>query len=101
MAATEANKERTRNQLEAIKADGGTDHRLGLRRGLAEHPQVVYFLTDAALMSNEYAKQLIAEAGKTRINVVELQKGAGKGSPGLRRLAEDTGGRYRVIDINQ
>lgn len=100
MVATEVNKERTRLQLEAIEADGGTDHRLGLRTGLAERPQAVFFLTDADLISNEDATQMIAEAGKTRIHVIELKKGAGEVSPALRRLAVDTGGRFRVINVN-
>ena len=101
MPATTANKQRVANQLTLISPDGGTDHMLALRTALAFHPEVVFFLTDAALMTNTDANAILAERGKTRIQAIEFGLGAdlsGESSP-LRRLATATGGEYRYLDV--
>ncbi|MDR3633678.1 MAG: VWA domain-containing protein [Isosphaeraceae bacterium] len=101
MPATTANKARVATQLTLISPDGGTDHMLALRTALAFHPEVVFFLTDAALMSNSDANVILAERGKSRIQAIEFGLGAdlaGETSP-LRRLATTSGGEYRYLDV--
>lgn len=101
MPASKANKGRVATQLTLISPDGGTDHMHALRTALAFRPEVVFFLTDAALMTNSDANLILAERGKTRIQAIEFGLGpdlAGEGSP-LRRLATTTGGEYRYLDV--
>ncbi len=102
MVATPANKQRVRVQLDTVVPDGGTDHMLALRAALAIRPEVIFFLTDADLMTNTDASEILAEAGKTRIQAVEFGRGAELGNSGpLRRLASSTGGAYRYLDVTR
>jgi hypothetical protein len=102
MAATAVNKERVQNQLAAIKPDGGTDHMLALRTALTLKPEVIFFLTDADLMSNGDVNQILTEIGSTRIQAVEFGRGTelGQRTP-LARLATTTGGSYLYIDVSR
>jgi hypothetical protein len=102
MSATAANKTRIRQQLEMIEADGGTDHMAALRAALALRPEVIFFLTDADLMTNGDVNEILAEAGATRIQAVEFGRGInlGERTP-LRRLANTTGGAYLYIDVSK
>ena len=101
MAATPANKARLRTLLNSISPDLGTDHMLALRTALALRPEVIFFLTDADLMSRQEVEEILAITGKTRIQAVEfgLAGGLGGGSAPLRSLAKATGGSYRYIDV--
>jgi hypothetical protein len=102
MAATAVNKERVGHQLLLVVPDGGTDHLIALRTALAIHPEVIFFLTDADLMTQTDAQTIIAEAGKTRIQAVQFGTGyeiASTTNP-LRRLTSSTGGTYRYIDVS-
>ncbi len=102
MAATVGNKRRIQAQLATILPDGGTDHMAALRAALALKPEVIFFLTDADLMTNSDVDQILSEAGTTRIQAVEFGRGAnlGERTP-LRRLAATTGGAYLYIDVSQ
>jgi hypothetical protein len=102
MAATQSNKLRVQNQLRTVSPDGGTDHMLALRTALGLRPEVVFFLTDADLMSNKDADEILAEANGCRIQAVEFGRGTdlGMDTP-LRRLATTTGGTYRYIDVTR
>jgi hypothetical protein len=102
MAATANNKVRVRTQLESISPLGGTDHMLALREALKLEPEVIFFLTDADLMSNSDVNEILAEVGSTRIQAVEFGLGTELGlrSP-LARLAATTGGSYLYIDVSK
>ena len=100
MPATSANKARVQDQLRTVAPDGGTDHMLALRTALGLKPEVIFFLTDADLMSNNDVNEILAEAGGTRIQAVEFGRGSDLGmETPLRRLATTTGGTYRYIDV--
>ena len=73
-----------------------------LRSALAVKPEVVFFLTDAHLMTNGDVDEILSEAGTTRIQAVEFGMGTslGERTP-LRRLATTTGGAYLYIDVSQ
>ncbi len=85
MAATQGNKARVRAQLAEIEPVGGTDHMLALCAALALHPEVVFFLTDADLMTNSDVTEILSEAGSTRIQAVEFGRGPPLGSSALSR----------------
>jgi hypothetical protein len=102
MAASAANKTRVQNQLQTVVPDGGTDHMMALRTALGLKPEVIFFLTDADLMTNNDVNEILAEAGKSRIQAVEFGRGADLGmETPLRRLATTTGGTYRYIDVTR
>jgi hypothetical protein len=100
MFATTSNKMRVQNQLATIGPDGGTDHMLALRTALSLKPEVVFFLTDADLMTNNDVNEILNEVTATRIQAVEFGRGSDLGmETPLRRLATTTGGTYRYIDV--
>ncbi len=100
MKATAANKSRVRTQLTSVEAMGGTDHMLALRTALALNAEVIFFLTDAASMTDSDVRDVLKIAGKTRIQTVEFGVGIdlGEQKP-LRSLAERTGASYRYINV--
>lgn len=101
MTATPSNKARVRTLLSGVQADGGTDHMQALRAAFAMHPEVIFFLTDADLMTRQDVAELVSQAGKTRIQAVEFGQVTGLGgSAPLKLLARQTGGTYRYIDVN-
>ena len=101
MEATPSNKGRVRTLLSGVQADGGTDHMLALRTAFALRPEVIFFLTDADLMTRQDVAELVGQAGKTRIQAVEFGQVTGLGgSAPLKQLAKQTGGTYRYIDVN-
>jgi hypothetical protein len=102
MDANSSNKERVRSRLASILPNGGTDHVIALHAALKLSPEVVYFLTDAELMSRQNVDDILAEAGSTRIHAIEFGLGPrGSNSGALRRLATATGGSYRYIDVSK
>ena len=72
-----------------------------LREALKLKPEVIFFLTDADLMSNNDVNEILAEVGSTRIQAVEFGRGIelGQRTP-LGRLATTTGGSYLYIDVS-
>jgi hypothetical protein len=102
MAATVANKARLQAQLERIPPFGGTDHMLALREAIKLKPEVIFFLTDADLMTNSDVNEILAEIGRTRIHAIEFGEGTalGQQTP-LRRLATTTGGAYLYVDVGK
>jgi len=100
MPATTVNKVRVQAQLQTVAPDGGTDHMVALRTALGLKPEVIFFLTDADLMSDNDVNAILAEAQGTRIQAVEFGSGTDLGMQRpLRRLATTTGGTYRYIDV--
>ncbi len=102
MAATAPNKTRVQSQLTTVAPDGGTDHMSALREALKFKPEVIFFLTDADLMSNNDVNEILAEVGSTRIQAVEFGRGTelGQRTP-LGRLATTTGGAYLYVDVSR
>jgi hypothetical protein len=99
MPATSSNKLRVQEQLRAIPPFGGTDHMLALRTALGLRPEVIFFLTDADLMSDSEVDKILDQSHGCRIQAVEFGRGRdlGMNTP-LRRLATASGGVYRYID---
>jgi hypothetical protein len=102
MPATASNKSRVQTQLEAVSPLGGTDHMLALREALKLKPEVIFFLTDAEMISNSDIDTILTEVGPTRIQAVEFGFGMSFGQlTPLSRLATTTGGAYRYIDVSR
>ncbi len=100
MPATAVNKARVREQMAAVAPDGGTDHQTALRAALAMRPEVIFFLTDADLMTETDVVEIRSISQSTRIQAVEFGRGANLGGSGpLRKLATATGGTFRYIDV--
>ncbi|WP_165070680.1 vWA domain-containing protein [Paludisphaera rhizosphaerae] len=102
MQATAANKSRVRAQLAAVAPFGGTDHLLALRTALVDRPEVIFFLTDAASMTNDNVETVLAESKGSRIQAIEfgLGRDIGQNTP-LRRLATESGGAYHYVDTSR
>jgi len=100
MAASLEAKARTRTRLREIPPDGGTNHMVALHAALALKPEVLFFLTDADMMTLPNVEEVLAAAGRTRIQAVEFGVGPDVDvSAPLRKLATATGGSYRYIDV--
>ena len=75
MPATAGNKLRVQSQLQTVAPDGGTDHMMALRTGLGLKPEVIFFLTDADLMTDSDVNVILAETHGSRIQAVEFGLG--------------------------
>src|SRR4051794_28654401 len=75
MAATASNKARVRTLLNTVVPDGGTNHMTALRAALSLHPEVIFFLTDADLMTGKDVEEIRAAAGPPGIQPIELGVG--------------------------
>jgi len=73
---------------------------LALRTALGLKPDIVFFLTDADLMTNNDVNKVLAVAGSSRIQAIEFGRGSALGSATpLRRLATSTSGTWQYIDV--
>lgn len=64
-------------------------------------PDVVFILTDADTgddLSEDELRRLSERLGQARCMVVQFGGGAGRRSPRLARLAEMSGGEYRIVE---
>ena len=85
--------------LAALRAAGGTDDGLALRRAIAFHPDVLYFLTDADDVSLDDVRVVTRlNDRRTIIHAVELSAGVSRPNGPLHKLAADNGGAYRRLD---
>jgi hypothetical protein len=86
--------ERALQKLDALHAEGRTDHLKALKTALYQRPDVVFLVTDADDL-DDWPVRL--NFGAATLNVVELGRGAGRGEGPLARLARSTGGTYRRV----
>jgi hypothetical protein len=101
---TEQNKERARQFLDTIVADGGTDHERALRTAIALRPDVIFFLTDADEpgLDAEQLQKIGRLAGGITIHAIEFGVGPKPaGESFLALLASQNGGQYTYVDIAQ
>ena len=100
--ATESNKAQVEKQLERLLPEGGTDHMEALRIALAMKPEVIFFLTDADLMTYSDVNKLVQDELQVRIQTIHFSPGSDISGPSpLKKLAAASGGNYRHIDINK
>ena len=102
--ANQQNKDRVERFLDAITADGGTNHEQALRTAIALHPDVIFFLTDAdqpRLTPAEITKISQLAAGIT-INAIEFGPGPQPAAESfLAALARENAGQYAYVDLTK
>ena len=94
-------------QLGDILAEGGTTHLNALEMAIKFDPDVIFFLTDAdepGIKSGELEDIRLRNEGRARIHCIEFGEGPKIPSVGqtrnfLQRLADDSGGQYRYLDV--
>ena len=82
----------------------GRRHRphAALCAALALRPEVIFFLTDADLMTNGDVNEILSEAGRIRIQAVEFGRGIEPGGANaLATAGPTTGGAYLYIDVSK
>jgi hypothetical protein len=105
MAATAANRQRVQSQVAEVDPDGGTDHMTALRAAMALKPEVIFFLTDADLVTNGDVDEILAGMGKATKPGVGAGGDLAAGLRGLldsfRRPAEVRKIRIQVIEFGR
>ena len=101
LPANSNEKAKFRDYVEKVKPFGGTDHIAALQQSLKLGAEVVYFLTDAELMTESEAEEVLRQVGSTRIHAIEFGVGPDLSlvNP-LKNLTQATGGSHRYIDTN-
>ena len=94
------------NFVRGIVATGGTEHMPALRLALGMHPDVIFFLTDAAepQLSRQQLDAIRQQNDRVGavINAIEFGAGPSRGQPRfLERLASQNGGTFVYIDITR
>lgn len=100
--ADEAGKDLARAFVAGIQPDGGTNHYRPLLLALDMQPDVIFFLTDADQPPLRAAQlqTLRRRNSGTTIHAIEFGVGPPKsGGNFLARVASDSGGQYRYINI--
>jgi hypothetical protein len=100
LAADENTLRKVAESVTALRAAGGTDHGRALRRAIAFHPDLIYFLTDADDVSLDDVRTVTRlSEHRTVIHAIELNGGRTTRMDGpLHKLAADNGGTYRRLD---
>jgi hypothetical protein len=100
LPATAESRRRVALTLVALEAEGATRHDLALPKALALEPDVIFFLTDADDLTEDY-RRLVTRCnhGRSVIHVIELNT-AHRGRPDmpLQALARENGGAYQAVD---
>ncbi len=104
--ATQTNINGAERFLNSIVPFGGTDHRTALFTALSQHPDVIFFLTDAdeneTTLNTADLERIRKNAAKTQINAIQFGHGPKPGAANwLSRLAEQNGGQYVYLNIEQ
>jgi hypothetical protein len=90
--------------IRGVTPDGSTAHLQALQLALQMNPDVIFFLTDAdepRMTAGELAQVARWNKGAT-INAIEFGSGPAAGRDNfLRRIAEQSGGQHRYIDVTR
>ncbi len=91
-------------EIDNVELGGGTNHLSALEEGLKLEPEVIYFLTDgkdASHTQGDLNLLLRKNRSGARVHVVEFASGLpeSRDLTWLHRLASETGGRYRRIQL--
>lgn len=87
-----------RQQIETLRAEGGTDHLAALKRALLLQPDVLFFLSDADDLTAEQVREVTRfNRGRTVIHVVGLTWTPTERESPPQELARANGGVYRAV----
>jgi hypothetical protein len=101
--ATPENKRQAARLLLAVVPEGHTDHERALKRALALHPDVIYFLTDADDLKPEEVHAITQlNRGHSAIHAIELST-THRGRPDMpmHLLAESNRGVYQAVELTK
>jgi hypothetical protein len=95
--------DRAARLLEAVRAEGGTNHLQALRLALSFAPEVVYLLTDADDLSHaDRAVVTRLNRGRAVIHTIELNtSNRDRTDMPLQVLARENRGRYQAVDLRR
>jgi hypothetical protein len=102
MVPSPENKQRVALQLSTLRAEGGTDHLPALRRALALHPDVVFFVTDADDLTAQHLRAVaqLNPGRRTVIHAIELNlRNRNRPDMPMHALALDNRGTYQAVDL--
>jgi Ca-activated chloride channel family protein len=101
--ATDVNKELAGHEVDRVTSDSGTEHMPALLEAISLKPDVIYFLTDGdePELSPAELAEIRRVAGGITIHVVKFGDGtlSSRGPTWLERLASQSSGEYREINI--
>jgi hypothetical protein len=100
--ATERNKQRARKFIGSVLDAGATEHEDALKLAIRYQPDVIFFLTDAAVprLDANQLSTIRRRASGITINAIEFGRGPKQsGDNFLNRLARQNGGQYCYRDI--
>jgi hypothetical protein len=85
--------------LQALYAEGDTEHVAALKLALLLEPEVIFFLTDAAELRPEQVRAVtLLNRGRSVIHAVELASaGSAEGETSLQVLARENSGVYKSV----
>ena len=100
-AASEANKDASKQYIESIRPDGGTDHLAALKTAFKLSPDVIFFLTDAegGFTADEIFELSRRNYSRAIINTVEFGERRSN-DRSLEAIARNSGGKYIFKNIN-
>jgi len=103
--AKETEKNRAKQFVRSMIANGGTEHLSALRMGLSFGSDVLFFMTDAdePRLTESQLLDLQEKALRTQttIHTIQFRSGPQSGSGGwIKELAEMTKGTYRYVDVD-
>jgi hypothetical protein len=105
LPATAENRERVRGFLSGLAAFGATEHEQALLAALRLEVDVIFLLTDGGdpLLNDRQVRRIARlAAGKTAIHCLHFGFGPLESSDHfLRRLAAQSNGAYRYVDMNE
>ncbi len=99
---TPENLQRVAERLSGLLAEGGTDHLPALRRALALHPDVIFFLTDADDLTSDLLRAVarLNPGRHTIIHAIEMNPlNRDRPDMPMHVLARENGGTYRAVDL--
>ncbi|MFO0944342.1 MAG: VWA domain-containing protein [Planctomycetota bacterium] len=104
LPATPANLKRSYERLRQIGPSGGTEHNGALEAAFQLHPEVIYFLTDADMMSRRDVRMLTDKnrlSGEAAtIYAIEFGNGPNLAEENpLRLLAQENDGTYVYVNV--
>lgn len=104
LQASRANIEKTKDFLSKMTASGGTNHNPALLAAFQLQPEVIYFLTDADMMTDKDVEMLTAKNRQSNppatIHTVEFGSGpAVAADKPLRQLARENDGTYSYVNL--
>ena len=100
----------TGDRFELLKnypPEGGTDHVPALKRALALHPEVIFFLTDADELTEKQVNEITwfnpqRSECRSHIYTIELNtRNRGRDFMPLQILARNNGGTYQAVSLGE